>query len=121
MNSQSGEIVEGNGNWEAYVANRNLYVITSGVYNRMRIITPIVQEEDLKQEDLKKVLEANFDRALDAKYSIYNGVLWSVFTHPLGELTNDQFIDAIQQVVTLANNYGSSYSSTDFMFGGNDE
>ena len=63
-------------------------------------------------------MEANFDRALDAKYAIANGVLWSVFAHPLKELTKEQTIDAFNQVRNLVYNYGSSYTSTDILFGG---
>jgi hypothetical protein len=46
-----------------------------------------------------------------------------VYAHPLKVLQIDQFIDAIQQVVNLANAFGGSYSSTDMVFnpGGSDE
>jgi len=115
----SGQIVEGNGSWEAYLANRTLYVLTSGAFNRIRIITPIIEENKVSDSELKTLLEANFDRALDAKFSLANGYIWSTFTHPLKELTEAQFVDALQQVVNLANNYGASYSSTDLQFGGN--
>jgi len=64
------------------------------------------------------LLEANFDRALDAKYCLYEGFVCSVFTHPLKELQDHQFVDALQQVVNLANNYGTTFTSTDFVFGG---
>ena len=64
------------------------------------------------------MLEANFDKALDPKYSIYKGVVWSAFTHPLSELTVEQFKDALKQVVRLADNFGGSFTSTDFVFGG---
>ena len=63
------------------------------------------------------MLEANFDRALDAKYSIYQDVVWSVYTHPLGELTVEQFKDALNQVARLSQNFGGSYTSTDWIFG----
>jgi len=38
-------------------------------------------------------------------------------------LQNDQFVDAMSQVVSLANTFGGSYSSTDVIFntGGDDE
>jgi hypothetical protein len=84
-------------------------------------MTPIIEEENLDLSDMKLLLEANFDRALDAKYSLYQGLLWSSFTHPLQELTVEQLKDAIKQVATLADRYGDTYSSTDLVFGSSNE
>jgi len=50
--------------------------------------------------------------------SIFEGFVISVFTHPLRELTRDQFVDAMGQVVNLAQNFGTTYSSTSLIFGG---
>ena len=114
--------VEGKmGNWQAVYGNRLLYIITDANANRMRIMTPIVEMKEVKKKELKILLEANFDRALDAKYSIFEEYLMSVYTHPLKELTREQFIDAMQQVVVLANTYGSTYTSTNMIFGGGEE
>ncbi len=106
------------GNWQFVIGERPMLVITDVNANRMRIMTPVVEESDLKKDQYKIMLEANFDRALDAKYAIYQEVVWSVFTHPLGELTVEQFKDAMGQVATLADNFGGSYNSTDLFFGG---
>ena len=113
----SAEVKGQLGQWEAYVANQTVFVITAENFNRMRIISPITEDKELSSEEMKVLLEANFDRALDSKYSIHNGYLWSTFTHPLKELTDAQFVDALQQVVTLANNFGTTYISTDLIFG----
>ena len=106
------------GYWELKYKSFHVIIVTDQKHNRMRIISPIKEESKLGDKDIKEVLSANFDRALDAKYAIYKGYLWSVFTHPLGELQDAQFKDALLQVVTLANNYGSTYTSTDLIFGG---
>lgn len=119
LRSNSSEIAGEYGRWEAYVANRTIYVITDSAANRMRIISPIVETKDLDDEVLTTLLKANFDRALDAKYSIFDGVVWSTFTHPLSELSDHQFVDAMHQVVNLVNNYGTTFSSTGLVFGGN--
>lgn len=109
--------VEGRlGNWQLIYGQRLLYVITDESANRMRIFTPILEEEKLEEGQLKKMLEANFHSALDAKYSLYEGLVISVYTHPLKELQSDQFIDAMQQVVSLADTFGGSYSSTTVIF-----
>ena len=41
----------------------------------------------------------------------------ALFIHPLSPLTEAQFIDGVSQVVTLAENYGTSYTSTNLVFG----
>lgn len=94
-----------------------LILITDENANRMRIMAGVVEQSKLKEEDLLTLMEANFDRALDAKYALSNGVLWSVFAHPLKELQKDQLIDALYQVRNLVATYGSSYQSTNLQYG----
>ena len=81
-------------------------------------MTPVVEESALSSEDLRALLAANFDRALDARYAVARGYLWSVFLHPLTTLTDAQFLDGVEQVVNLAQNYGTSYTSSDLVFQG---
>ena len=106
------------GYWQFNIRGRDLLVITDAAHNRMRIMAPIAPRSELEEADLVTLLEANFDRALDAKYAMKDDVLWSVFTHPLGELTDDQFTDCIDQTATLADNFGTSYASSNLFFGG---
>lgn len=95
-----------------------VYLIVDEDANRMRLMSPVVETKDLSEEDLNKLMESNFDRALDAKYAISEGILWSVYAHPLRELYKDQIIDAFNQVRNLVYNYGTSYASTTMLFGG---
>lgn len=88
--------------------------------NRMRAIVPVASAEGLTQEDLMRIMQANFDSALDARYGIANGRLYSTFIHPLRELQNDQLIAGLAQTVTLAQTYGTFYSSGAAVFGGGD-
>ena len=113
-----GELKGEMGSWKFMYRERPVMIITDPGANRMRIMSPVIEEIQIKDEQYKLMLEANFDRALDAKYSIYNNVVWSVFTHPLEELSTEQFKDAIDQVVRLSETFGGSYTSTDFVFGG---
>ncbi|MBV6645404.1 MAG: hypothetical protein KI790_08135 [Cyclobacteriaceae bacterium] len=106
------------GNWQFKFRERRVYIITDQDMNRMRIISPIIEEKELKEKDMKLLLEANFDKALDAKYSLFDGILWASFTHPLGELGVEQLKDAMKQVTELVNNYGTTYTSTSLVFGG---
>ncbi|MEL6559038.1 MAG: hypothetical protein AAFQ94_12695 [Bacteroidota bacterium] len=110
--------VEGKlGNWQVLYQETLLLVITDENYNRMRIITPVQEVAKLKEGELKILLESNFDKALDSKYAIFDDLVWSTFTHPLNELTVEQFKDAMKQVVMLSKTFGTTYTSTDFVFG----
>lgn len=109
------------GSWQLFHDDRILLVLTDEAHNRMRIFSPIVEEKDIEKEHLVQMLEANFHTALDAKYSLYEGFVVSVFTHPLKELTEEQLIDAMNQVNNLAITFGTTYSSTDIIFGSGED
>lgn len=87
--------------------------------NRMRIISPIVEREKLGEEELLNALVANFHSVLDVKYALSDEIVWSVYAHPLKELSEAQVVDAIQQVYAAALTFGGSYSSTNLVFPGN--
>lgn len=95
-------------------------VIVDPRANRMRILVPISSAEGLREEDLMRLMQANFDTALDARYAVANGRLWSIFIHPLAELETDQLISGLAQTVVLAQTYGDTYTSGAIMFGGGD-
>ncbi len=111
--------VEGeNGVWTLLYGDLPVFVITDVTANRMRIFTPIIEQTELEEGQLETMLQANFHSALDAKYALYEGFVVSLFTHPLKELHKDQLIDATRQVVILAKTFGTTYTSTDMIFGG---
>lgn len=87
--------------------------------NRMRIISPIIERKKIEEEELLNALVANFHSALDVKYALSDEIIWSVYTHPLRELSDHQVVDAIEQVFTAAVTFGSTYSSTNLVFPGN--
>ena len=105
------------GMWQASVDSLRLYVITDETHDRMRIMAPVT---DVAEDDaglLWTLLSANFDRALDAKYAINDGVVWSTFLHRLSWLTEPALDNALAQVIALARTTGSSYTSSDLFFG----
>jgi hypothetical protein len=85
----------------------------------MRIITPIMETKNLEEEQLLNMLVANFHSALDVKYALSDEIIWSVFIHPLKELSEHQVLDAIDQVYAASATFGATYSSTDLVFPGN--
>ncbi len=110
----------GAGFWRATVAGRTITVITDENADRMRIISPVVRADNLEPALMFRMLQANFDTALDARYSVAKGVLWSLYLHPLAALSDEQFLAGIGQVVNLAASYGGTYSSGGLSFGGGD-
>ncbi|MEL7539469.1 MAG: type III secretion system chaperone [Pseudomonadota bacterium] len=88
--------------------------------DRMRLFSQIVPSDGLSGPQLRRLMQANFDTALDARYAVAQGQLWSTFIHPLTSLTQDDFVSALAQTVTLVKTYGTTYSSGAMSFGGGD-
>lgn len=97
-----------------------ILIVTDVLANRMRAMVPIRLADGMTQEEMQRVLQANFDTALDARYALANGRLWAVFIHPLRELEKDQFISGIAQTVNIATTYGTLYSGGAAQFGRGD-
>ena len=88
--------------------------------DRMRLMAPVEDADKLDAVRLQRLMQANFDSALDARYALARGVLWSTFLHPLSTLQDDEFAKGLGQMVNLVATYGSTYSSGLFVFGGGD-
>jgi len=104
------------GNWQFMIKGRMLACITDTTNNRLRIMSPIIEQKKLAHIDLLKLMEANFHTALDARYAITDNLLWSVYVHPLKELQKDEILSAINQVYTAALTYGTTYNSSELTF-----
>lgn len=115
------EVEGGDGQWVLVFDDVEMTLLSDEMSNRVRVITPIVEAEGLEPQELRVLLEANFDRALDAKYAIWRDIVWGVYLHPLQELSRDQLISALRQVATLRHTYGTTYSSMGLQFGGEEE
>ncbi|KAA1244704.1 hypothetical protein [Aquimarina sp. RZ0] len=125
-NDVLGEIITKNadtlggvtGNWQFVYKEVPMLCITDATNNRMRIIAPITDSGNLDKDLLLDSLTANFHSALDVKYAISNGILWSAYVHPLKELTPEQVESAISQVYLATKTFGTTFSSTELIFGG---
>lgn len=99
--------------------NRNevpIFVFSDDEHDRMRIMAPIGVVEELDADLLHVLLQANYDRALDARYAMRGNELWSVVVHPLATLATDDLPSLFDQVVTLVKNTGSTFASTELVF-----
>ena len=106
------------GMWQFTFRSVPIMCVADAVHNRMRLISPIIPEVDLTEEQRVLVLRANFHTALDARYAVGSGMLFSAFLHPLDSLTAKDLKSAIRQVTTLAETFGAAYSSGELGFPG---
>ncbi|MEM9300761.1 MAG: hypothetical protein AAGE01_01540 [Pseudomonadota bacterium] len=114
------ELRHENANWQLTIQERSILVVADAGANRMRIMTPIIRADALPPETWLRMLQANFDSALDARYAIAQDMLFSVFIHPLGSLTPEFLLSGISQVHGAAETFGTTYSSGAIVFGGGD-
>jgi len=106
--------------WHFLVEEIDTIVVFDINADRMRIIIPITRADELQQDDLLRMMQANFDSALDARYAIGQGLLWGTFIHPLSTLTDEEFLVGLGQTVNVVVSFGTSYTSGMFIFGGGD-
>src|SRR5262245_11312001 len=104
------------GFWRGSRNETPVFVFSDDEHDRMRIMAPIGVVEDLDAELLHVLLQANYDRALDARYAMRGNELWSVVVHPLATLATDDLPSLFDQVVTLVKNTGSTFASTELVF-----
>jgi hypothetical protein len=110
--------LQGNaGEWSFVFEGVPMFLVTDQAANRMRIVAPVADATMLNHDQLVVLLEANFARALDAKYAIFDGSVWSVFVHPLAELNEGELESGIRQVAALHASYGTTFSSMGVVFG----
>jgi hypothetical protein len=121
LTSITDSIQGGNGRWQFKINDVIFMCITDTKHNRMRIISPITEANRLDDKLKSAALVANFHSALDVKYAIAEDLLWSVFIHPLKELSEEQIKDAVRQVYSANVTFGTSFSSTTLVFPGSDE
>ncbi|MFQ5534672.1 MAG: type III secretion system chaperone [Sphingomonadales bacterium] len=108
------------GLWQLQIKNYPVTVITDQENDRMRIVVPIARLDNVSAKVLKRVMQANFDSALDARYAVAQDILWSTYIHPLGSLQDEEFLAGLGQTVNLVVTFGSTYSSGVLFYGGGD-
>ena len=110
---------EGN-SWQFTVAELDALVVYDEAADRMRIIIPIGRADALEAEELMRLMQANFDSALDARYAVGQGLLWGTFIHPLSSLTEEEFLVGLGQTANVVLSFGTSYSSGLLQYNGGD-
>ncbi len=92
-------------------------LVSDATANRMRLVSPVIEASNMSEQQIIASLVSNYHLALDARYAIGSGVLFSTYIHPLAELTESQLISAVRQVATLSKTFGTTYTSGELSFG----
>jgi len=95
-------------------------IISDESADRMRIVIGITEQDTLTPELMTRILQANFDSALDARYALAQGHLWATFIHPLSSLSDEDFISGFSQTITLFLTFGTTFTSGALVYGGGD-
>jgi len=106
--------------WRLHIADVPVLIITDVSSDRMRAMAPVREAEGISSEEYRRMMQANFDSALDARYAIAKGMLWSAYIHPLSPLEKNQLISGLGQVANLALSYGTLYSGGALQYRGGD-
>lgn len=86
--------------WQVENDGLRLLVLLSEDQSWLRSLVSITSAQDA-EPFMSQLLEANFDETQEARYAIYQGVLWGVFQHSAASLTKEDFEAAIAQLIAL--------------------
>ena len=114
-----GAVQHGHG-WRLRIGGQVTLLTADAAAGRLRAMMPIARADDMDAAALRRMMQANFDSALDGRYAIARGLVWSVFVHPLQGLDKDHLIGGLAQAATLARTHGTFYSGGGEQFGGGD-
>ena len=90
--------------------------ISDPTHDRMRFVAPVKAAAELTPAQVSAILQANYHTALDDRYALSQGVVYSAFLHPLSPLTEAQIASAVRQVANLVITFGTIYSSGELQF-----
>jgi len=105
------------GRWQLEASGVKMMCLTDEVHDRMRIVAAITEVSKMTPDQRDRIMSANFHSALDARYAVRDGVLFSAFIHPLSPLSKEEVASAVSQVAELAKTFGTTYSSGALTFG----
>lgn len=110
---------QGNG-FQLVIAGVPMVVVTDPAADRMRAMVRIGPAGAMDEALMQRMLQANFDAVLDARYAVAGGQIWSVFIHPLSPLETRQFVSGLTQTVVAAQSFGTAFTGGGVQFGGGD-
>ncbi|BAZ85637.1 hypothetical protein [Dolichospermum compactum] len=88
------------GSWQVETTEFRLLALLSEDNTWLRILLPIMPLQEAAAF-ITQFLEANFDDTQETRYAVYDDVVWGVFQHNSGTLTNGDFANAIARLISL--------------------
>jgi hypothetical protein len=86
--------------WQVENDSSRLLVLLSEDRSWLRLLVSIAPESEA-EPFFKTLLEANFDHTQEARYALFEGVLWGVFQHYRESLTPEDLKRAIARLLSL--------------------
>ena len=117
IHSSAGDVTGPSGKLQFVYGGVAMACVSDPSHDRMRIIAPITQANQLDAEVLAILLTANFHTALDGRYALSEGVVYAVYLHPLSSLGPEQLESGMRQVANLARTFGTTFSSGELNYG----
>lgn len=97
------------GHWQFLHNGIQFFLLVDAEHNRMRLMAPLArldafrQDADFSEVDLlQRMLRANYLATGDVRLCLNKHVLWAAFLHPLDSLTKRDFLSALDQTATVA-------------------
>ena len=106
--------VKGEETWSIVCQAVVMHVFINEAKDRMRVIAAIGPAKDLERDQIYSALESGFHG--DARYGVYEDQVYAVYLHRLSSLTRTDLRDALEQVASLFNSFGSSYAGSRMHF-----
>ena len=85
--------------------------------DRLRVVVFIADGSQLDREELRRLLDANYHSALDARYALAGDDLVAAFLSPMAELDGERFVLGFYQALMCALTWGTHYSGGTLVFG----
>jgi hypothetical protein len=86
--------------WQVEGENFRLLVLLSDDQSWLRSLVTIAPAQEA-EPFFQQLLEANFDETQEARYALFQGLLWGVFQHSLESLSVQDFQQAIVRLIEL--------------------
>jgi len=106
--------------WEFYYNSVRMRAVADSGADRVRVMAYIRPARRTKDSQLERALEANYASSADARYGISDGKIYAVYAHPLSALDGDQLRAGLTQVARLAETFGTTYTSGDVTYVGDE-
>ena len=105
------------GRWAARIdEDIEIYVDADDTSDRLRIMVPVAHADRSDVDLLWVLLIANYDRAVDAKYAVYEHLIWSTWSRRLSWSGAVDVECAIDDVVRLARNTGTTFATGNVVY-----